>query len=162
MYLAGLGKLTRNLGQFQDNIPAEYGYDVLTRMFLMSDLYPNTTTDEARNAYLLSALAVLPESSDRYQIYTSWILRTWLRRNNPAPNLARSPCVASSSPSHHRQPSPKKRNSVASPAPTIRLSRLRKSLRHQPARNAWPSSPTPFPLAQNIPAGGLKSGSSAG
>ena len=94
MYLAGLGKLTRNLDQFQDNIPAEFGYYMLTRMFLMLDLYPNTTTDEARNAYLLSALAVLPENGDRYQIYTSWILRTYFRRNDPALDVARAPMSA--------------------------------------------------------------------
>jgi len=91
MYLAGLGKLTRNLDQFQDNIPAEYGYYVLMRMFLMLDLFPGMTTEEAKNAYLLSALAVLPENSDRSQIYTSYILRTYFRRNEPALDLARAP-----------------------------------------------------------------------
>ncbi|HHB81828.1 MAG TPA: hypothetical protein ENK83_08830 [Aliiroseovarius sp.] len=94
MYLAGLGKLTRNLDQFQDNFSAEYRYYVLTRMFLMLDLYPNMTTNEARNAYLLSALAVLPESGDRSQIYASYILRTYFRRNEPALDLARGPMSA--------------------------------------------------------------------
>ncbi len=91
MYLAGLGKLTRNLDQFQDNIPAEYGYYVLTRMFLMLDLFPDMTTEEARNAYLLSALAVLPENSDRYQIYSSFILRKYFRRNAQSLDLAVAP-----------------------------------------------------------------------
>jgi len=79
------------LSRFPDNAPAEYGYYLYIRAFLVADRRPGLPSTEAKTAYLLSALALLPDDSDRTQIYTSFILRTYYRRNAQSLDLAVAP-----------------------------------------------------------------------